>query len=254
MPRRRPVQFELPLLDRCAEPATRAHVVLDGRIVEYTLRRSARCRSITLTVDERGLRVGAPWRSAEQAIVREVRRHAAWVLKKLNEWSQRRAPARRWQDGETIMLLGAPLRLTIEPVARPPAVEQGRLAVGCTVPHETAVVESEVGRWLRERALACFEERVACYAPLLRVRVPEIRLSNARSRWGSCHPAGYIHLNWRLIHLPLSLLDYVVVHELAHLRELNHSARFWRLVAEIIPDHAERRAEIRTHAHEYLAG
>jgi predicted metal-dependent hydrolase len=248
------VQFELPLLDRCPEPVTRAHVVLDGRIVEYTLRRSARCKSITLTVDERGLRVGAPWRSAEHAIVRQLRRHTAWVLRKLNEWSQRRAPPRQWQDGETIMLLGAPLRLTIHPEARPPEMDQGRLVVGCAAPHETSIVESEVRRWLREQALACFGERVARYVPLLRVHVPEIRLSNARSRWGSCHPAGYIHLNWRLIHLPLSLLDYVVVHELAHLRELNHSARFWRLVAEIIPDHAERRAEIRTRAHEYVAG
>jgi predicted metal-dependent hydrolase len=249
----RPVQFELPLLDRCREPVTRAHVVLDDRIVEYTLRRSARCKSITLTVDERGLRVGAPWRASEHAIVGQVRRHAAWVLRKLEEWSQRRAQPRRWQDGETIMLLGAPLRLTVHPGPRPPEIDRGRLVVGCAAPHEKAIVETAVGRWLKEQALACFGERAARYVPLLRVPVPEIRLSNARSRWGSCHPAGHIHLNWRLIHFPLPLLDYVVVHELAHLKELNHSSRFWRLVAQIIPDHAERCAEIRNRAHEYLA-
>jgi predicted metal-dependent hydrolase len=252
--KRRPVQFELPLLDRCREPVTRAHVVLEGRIVEYTLRRSARCKSITLTIDERGLRVGAPWRAGENAIVGQLRRHAAWVLRKLEEWSRRRTPPRRWRDGETIMLLGAPLRLTLHSRPRPPELDEGRLMVGCAAQHETALVETQVGRWLREQALACFVERVARYVPLLGVSVPDIRLSNARSRWGSCHPAGYIHLNWRLIHLPLPLLDYVVVHELAHLKELNHSARFWRIVAQIIPDHAERRTEIRARAHEYLAG
>jgi len=88
---------------------------------------------------------------------------------------------------------------------------------------------------------------------MLGVAQPPIRLSNARTRWGSCHPAGRIHLNWRLIHFPLPLIDYVVVHELAHLRELNHSASFWRLVAQIVPDHAARRAQIRAHAHHYLA-
>ena len=253
MPENRPLQFKLPLLDRCREPVTRAHVVLDHRIVEYTLRRSARCRSITLTVDERGLRVGAPWRAGEHAIAGQLRRHADWVLRKLEEWAERRTPPRSWRDGETIMLLGAPLRLTLHSSPRAPEMDQGRLLVGCGAPHETALVETAVRRWLREQALACFGERVANYVPSLQVQVPEIRLSNARSRWGSCHPAGHIHLNWRLIQLPLPLVDYVVVHELAHLKELNHSSRFWRLVAQVIPDHAERRAEIRTRAHEYLA-
>ena len=252
MRKRRPIQFELPLLDRCREPVARAHIALDGRIVEYTIRRSPRRRSITLTIDERGLRVGAPWHAAEHAIVRQVHRHAGWVLKKLGEWAQRRSTPHRWQDGETIMLLGEPVRLSLLPHAHPTECQARRLMVGCAPPYHPAEVEAEVTRWLRERALSCFAERVARYVPVLGVRNPAIRLSNARTRWGSCHPAGYIHLNWRLVHLPVPLLDYVVVHELAHLRELNHSARFWRLVAAVVPDHAARRAEIRSRAHEYL--
>ena len=131
MPRRRPVQFELPWLDRCREPVTRTHIVLDGRLVEYSLRRSARCRSISLTVDERGLRVGAPWHAGTHAIQAQLRRHAAWILKKVEEWSHRRTPPRRWLDGETIMLLGAPLRLTLHSLARPPELEGDRLVIGC---------------------------------------------------------------------------------------------------------------------------
>ena len=252
MPKRWPLQFELPLKHRTREPVARAHIVLDGRIVEYTVRRSPRRRSITLTIDERGLRVGAPWQAGEPAITRQLHRHADWVLKKLEEWSRRRPAARCWRDGEAVMLLGEPLRLTLLPQPHAPEQRANCLMVGCTAPQHPAQVETEVTRWLRDRALACFDERVAHYAPMLRVPTPPIRLSNARTRWGSCHPAGHIHLNWRLIHFPLPLVDYVVVHELAHLRELNHSARFWRLVAQIVPDHVERRTEIRSRAHEYL--
>ena len=79
-----------------------------------------------------------------------------------------------------------------------------------------------------------------------------IRLSNARSRWGSCHTSGRISLNWRLIHLPSHLIDYVVVHELAHLVEMNHSPRFWAVVARVIPDYAARRREIRKESHRYV--
>ena len=79
-----------------------------------------------------------------------------------------------------------------------------------------------------------------------------MRLSNARSRWGSCHVSGRISLNWRLIQLPPHLVDYVVVHELAHLREMNHSPRFWSLVGRIIPDYQARRRELRREAHQYL--
>jgi predicted metal-dependent hydrolase len=240
-------------MHRTREPVMRAHVALAGQLVEYTLRRSARRRSITLTIDERGLRVSAPWRAGDGAVVRELHRHAGWVLRKLDEWSRRRPAERRWQDGETVMLLGEPLRLTVLAQPQPPVLRANCLMIGCGALQHAAEIEAEVTRWLRGRALACFAERVAHYVPMLQVPAQPIRLSSARTRWGSCHPAGHIHLNWRLIHLPLRLVDYVVVHELAHLRELNHSERFWRLVAQIVPDHAARRAEMRTGSYQYLA-
>ena len=87
---------------------------------------------------------------------------------------------------------------------------------------------------------------------VLDVRAPTIRLSNARTRWGTCHPAGRVHLNWRLIQAPPGLIDYVVVHELAHLREPNHSPRFWTWVASVLPDYQQRRLALRRDAHRYL--
>jgi predicted metal-dependent hydrolase len=82
--------------------------------------------------------------------------------------------------------------------------------------------------------------------------MPAIRLSNARTRWGTCHVDGRIRLNWRLIQVPPALIDYVVVHELAHLREPNHSSRFWSQVGSVLPDYKERRLALRRDAHRYL--
>ena len=98
---------------------------------------------------------------------------------------------------------------------------------------------------LRERARALFVERLAHYAPQLGVDLPALSLSAARTRWGSCSRRTGIRLNWRLIHFAPPLIDYVVIHELAHLREMNHGARFWSIVAELYPDYRSARAELR---------
>ena len=88
-------------------------------------------------------------------------------------------------------------------------------------------------------------QRLNQHAPLLGVRWSRLSLSHARTRWGSARQDGHIRLHWRLVHLPLSLVDYVVVHELAHLHEMNHSPRFWAWVERILPDHRERRVSLR---------
>ncbi|MEF8746879.1 MAG: M48 family metallopeptidase [Candidatus Accumulibacter propinquus] len=94
---------------------------------------------------------------------------------------------------------------------------------------------------LRERASTLFVERLGHYASRLGVALPRLSLSSARTRWGSCSLRSGIRLNWRLIHFPLPVIDYVAVHELAHLREMNHSARFWSIVAQVYPDYPNAR-------------
>lgn len=246
------IQLELPLVFRRTEPVSHSHIRLGDKVTCYTIKRSRRRGSITLTIDEQGLRVGAPWRASQRTIEDQIRKHGAWVLRKLVEWQERRVPPRRWHDGETLMLLGEPLRLTLASAPRPPARDGDRLLVGVSMHNTADDIANQVIAWLRQQALACFHVRVAHYLPLLAVQTPEIRLSNARTRWGSCHGKGRISLNWRLVQVPLSLVDYVIVHELAHLREMNHSPRFWRMVGRVIPDYDARRREIRTEAHRYL--
>lgn len=254
MARPETAQLELPLEYRRSELVSAGHICLGGEVISYLIKRSHRRGSITLTIDEQGLRVGAPWQASPRAIEIQVRKHGPWVLRNLAAWRERRAAPQRWQDGETLMLLGEPLRLTLAPEPRTTVRDGGQLLVGASAHRPPDEVANQVIAWLREQALACFHTRVAHYLPLLVVPAPEIRLSNARTRWGSCHRDGRISLNWRLIQVPLPLADYVIVHELAHLKEMNHSLRFWQTVGRAIPDYAARKREIRIEAHRYLLG
>ena len=243
--------IQLPLPLQHAVMTSQAHILLGGKLVSYTVKRSRR-RSIALTIDEHGLRVRAPGQASQRAIEAMLRKHDAWVLGKLAEWQQRRPPPRNWQEGETLMLLGQPLRLTLLPGQREVSVDGDRCIADSDWARNADKMKKQVTDWLRQQALRCFHERIAHFHPLLEVPVPQIRLSDARTRWGSCHAEGRIRLNWRLIQMPLRLVDYVVVHELAHLVEMNHSPRFWAIVARLVPDYKARRAEIRTGGHRYL--
>jgi predicted metal-dependent hydrolase len=225
-------------------------ISIDGVSVAYLVRRSRRRRAIGLAIDERGLCVGAPWHATQPAIERALQRHAAWIVRTLAEWRARRPPPRLWRDGETLMLLGERLRLTLEAGAAAVRLDGDRLIVAGA----PAAVESEVVGWLRRCAFDCFTQRIEYYRPRLGLAAPALRLSQARTRWGSCHACGRISLNWRLVQMPLRLIDYVVAHELAHLRHMDHTPRFWATVAQLVPDHRARRAELRREAHRYLLG
>ena len=99
--------------------------------------------------------------------------------------------------------------------------------------------------WLQTEARALFRERLAIFEARLGVRHRVLRLSSAKTRWGSCSADGRVLLNWRLIHFPLSSIDYVVAHELAHLKEMNHGPRFWATVAGVLPEYEAARDHIK---------
>ncbi|MGQ0752510.1 MAG: M48 family metallopeptidase [Betaproteobacteria bacterium] len=249
MPRRSLRQLDLPLEFR-RDDGAHAHIAFGSTLVPYTVKRSRRRGgSYTLAIDERGLRIGVSGQASPRWIEGILRKHEGWILRKLSEWRARRVEPVRWEHGAALMFLGELLCLTSVPGEPCPRRDGNRLLVPSPADGGTA---QAVIAWLREQALACFKSRIEHYAPRLCVAVRDVRLSEARTRWGSCSPAGKIMLNWRLIQVPLRLLDYVVVHELAHLKEMNHSPGFWRVVAEAIPDYAARRKEMRGDAHRYL--
>ena len=244
-------QLELPFAPLAMNPVVTTSAMLNGQPVNYTLHRSHGRRRISLAVDERGLRVGAPLRASLREIETVLRDHAPWVVRKLAEWGDRRAPARRWESGETLAYLGLPLKLAVAHGVSEVVLAQNQLQIRTPDP-AAAAVAALAGHWLRGQALEHFHRRIEHFRTHVTLETVAIRLSNARSRWGSCHAGGRISLNWRLIHMPRHLIDYVVVHELAHLREMNHSPRFWAVVGSVIPDYAARRREIRRESHRYL--
>lgn len=236
-------QSELPRLGAkpLAANETPRSIALGDRIVPYVLRR-ARRRTIGLSIDHRGLRVGAPTRSSFLEVEATILRHGEWVVQKLDEWrSQRRVELLRIVDGVRLPLLGDTLEVRLA-LGSNRAI--WRTAEECTLTlclRSTSEAGRVLEQALRDKARALFAERLTHYAALLGLALPRLTLSSARTRWGSCSLKSGIRLNWRLIHFPLSVIDYVVAHELAHLREMNHSPRFWAVVAALYPDYRNAR-------------
>jgi predicted metal-dependent hydrolase len=231
------------------EPARR--IVIAGQAVAYELRRSQR-RTIGLSIDHRGLRIGAPARARIGDIETLIHQHGQWVLDKLAAWRDRPAANKlEITDGTVIFALGEALTVAFTTIGRARwQFGPGRLYLRVT-PGADANPLLEAA--LRDKARAVFAERLALHAPRLGVPVPPLRLSSARTRWGSCSHRGGIALNWRLVLMPLPVVDYVVCHELAHLKEMNHSPRFWSVVEQLCPDWQARRLELRRLGKQVLA-
>jgi hypothetical protein len=200
-----------------------------------------------LTVDERGLIVSAPWRSTEQRITGIIRDAEDWVLSKLAVWSAYPSRNQSWADGDTIKYLGRDLLLNVREdsaAALATLSEANCLQVALPEPRDAVAVRTAVLKWYRRHATSNFTERIGVYARLYGLPAPRLFLSGARTRWGSCNVKREVRLNWRLIQAPQPTIDYVVAHELAHLVEMNHSRRFWNLVAAVCPHHWQARAEL----------
>lgn len=247
MPRRSPSalplfgQLELPfgLPPPADEPLRR--IQLGSRIVEYLLLRGRR-RTLGVSVDQRGVRVGAPARVSLADIERFLRDNGSWLLEKVDEWG-RDETARRITvvSGERLPVLGEGHILQLEVGPWRAHWHPGRLELA--VPPRLTPAQA-LRMALQERATGVFRERAAPLAAALGVALPRLALSEAQARWGSCSHRGGIRLNWRLVHLDPALIDYVIAHELAHLIEMNHSRRFWAVVERVCPDHRQRREEL----------
>ncbi|MDR2189090.1 MAG: M48 family metallopeptidase [Azonexus sp.] len=226
-----------------APPEAERQIELSGQPVAYRLRRSRR-RTIGLAIDQRGLRVSAPWRARQGDIETLIRRHGQWVLDKLAAWRER-PPAAPLAigDGSILNILGEPLPITVTPARR--ARWQWRDDRLDLSPSPATDARALLEKALRDKARSVLAQRLADHAPRLGLAAPPLRLSSARTRWGSCSARGGVALNWRLMFLPLPLVDYVVCHELAHLREMNHSPRFWALVERLCPDWRAQRQALR---------
>lgn len=263
------LQTQLPLFESepplPLQPSTRTEpgpavprareLLLGEHRVAYELRR-ARRRSIGFIVNADGLRVSAPRWVTIPDIEQALQQKQDWILRKLVEQRERRrrveAARIEWREGGELPYLGRKLRLSLQPqlsgVHLQEPVEDGampRLAIGLPLASESAQVRDAVHGWLQRQAKPLFQARCEHFAAALGVTMKSMRLSSAQTRWGSASADGSVRLNWRLIHYAPSTIDYVVAHELAHLREMNHSPRFWAVVRSVLPDYEQAKGLLR---------
>jgi predicted metal-dependent hydrolase len=259
-------------------PRATRETVLDGILVAYEFRRSKR-KTIGFSAGADGLTVSAPKWVPLYEIDKAVLEKSGWILAKLQETRQRheRMESARieWKDGTTLPFLGDPVIVVIDPrhafggigaelkTRAPevllqgggdaandtlPGVAQLTLHVGLPQNASAEQIRDAVQAWLMRQAKRIFIERLNHFAPQLGVQWHKLSLSSAGTRWGSASADGSIRLNWRLVHFKQSVIDYVVVHELSHLRVMDHSPRFWDTVRTIVPDYAELRGQLKDEA------
>jgi predicted metal-dependent hydrolase len=242
--------------NKIEDPATpnerRRAVLLAGETHHYRLRRAKR-RTIGFQIDDEGLTVSAPrWvrlPEIEAAIVEKER----WIRTKLSEWrdwrTKRNLPRVHYADGGTLPYLGqtVTLRLNVEQKTTALVETAGERLLCLALPPESteAQVKDAVQGWLQTQARRVLDERLRQLAQRSGLTYKTWTLSSARGQWGSCTHDGRIRLNWRLVHFALPVIDYVVAHELAHVREMNHSPRFWTAVGQLLPGFEAARDEIK---------
>ena len=239
-------------------PRAQRELRLQGHLVGYEMRR-ARRRSIGFVIGPDGLSVSAPRWVGLREIESALHDKSAWILRKLHEQRERAMRLERarvdWREGAGLPFLGETVILVLDPrvagvvldAEAPglPGVPRRLLRIGLPQGAVSERIRDAVQGWLQRQARRVFEERCAIYAPRLGVRLRRLSLSSAATRWGSASADGSVRLNWRLVHFALPIVDYVVAHELAHLREMNHGPAFWDVVRSVMPDYESARGALR---------
>lgn len=218
----------------------------DGETIVYQLDLRAR-KSIGLKITAQGLVVHAPKRISASQLQAVLLQKAGWIQQKLAQRAEHQVAPMQWVDGEPLMLLGQDITLSLQtsPTNKTIVLEGHHLLVRSPHINNAELVARKVVQWYANQALPDFTRRVQLVAAQMGERVTSVALSNAKSRWGSCNSHKQIRLNWRLIQAPPHIIQYVVCHEMAHLREMNHSAKFYAVLESLFPQHLQAEKEMK---------
>lgn len=231
-------------------------VLVSGTEIEYRILKTRRNRYIRLTVSGKsGVRVSAPRGVPEREVHAMVRERGEWILDRLRHFQEIESQQPRWTftDGQRVLLLGEWRTLRViswEWNAGKVTLENGEVII--RVPFRYLMDQAVVGqlfyRWLRRWADQELQRRIGLLSASMELAPARLTIRAQRSKWGSCNALGNISLNLYLMHAPVEVIDYILIHELAHLRELNHSAKFWTLVEDYCPDRKVHQAWLREHS------
>ncbi len=239
----------------------------NGETISYLLERRPR-RTVGLKITENGLVVHAPKRIFEFQLNQILQEKSNWILTKLQAHEANQVEKIQWVDGEHLLYLGQDIQLKLVPdIKKTTHFERNKLAIHA--PHVNApghplsnslrefdspcihagagkaVITKQVIGWYKKQAALDFARRLEILAAKLGVPTPPLTLSNAQSRWGSCNSRGEVRLSWRLLQAPPHIINYVICHELAHLKQMNHSAKFYAVVESLFPNYKAAEKELK---------
>jgi predicted metal-dependent hydrolase len=230
-------------------PLASRQIQLQETTIAYAFQRVKR-KTIGMSVGADGLEVRAPRWATVASVEAVLHEKSAWILRKLQESQERQKQMRHtiieWRDGATLPFLGEQWVVRLDPEHQSLPTRHQEAAPKClhialSLHAQPGQIRDAVQAWLMQQAKLNFTQRLDHFAPQLGVQWKRLSLSNASSRWGTASADGSIRLNWRLIHFKQDVIDYVVVHELSHLRVMNHSPQFWETVGSLVPDYQQRR-------------
>ena len=234
-------------------------ITLNNIEITYTLTKSRR-KSLAIQIKpDMSVHVKAPYFVSQREIESYISRQADWIFKNIDRYSQRLEEQekargidmeRQYISGETLLFLGKDYTLIVAEVNKKrPTVRINELGgeiilglnsdkiLSTTTKAKKAIIES----WYRKQAKEYIHEKVAYFAQILDLEYGNVRIKDQKSLWGSCSAKGNLNFNWRIILAPEVVVDYLVIHELCHLRHMNHSADFWRLVESLQPKYKYNR-------------
>ena len=218
----------------------------NGEKITYLLEHRAR-RTVGLKITAEGLIVHAPKRIFAFQLNQILQEKSSWIWNKLQHRAANHVEKMTWLDGEHLLYLGQDIQLSITPsqTNKTLVFAANVLCIATPTPNNHALISRKVIQWYKNQAALDFNRRLEILAAKLGVPTPPLTLSNAQSRWGSCNSRGEVRLNWRLLQAPPHIINYVICHELAHLKQMNHSAKFYAVQASLFPDYKTAEKELK---------
>ena len=209
----------------------------NGETISYLLERRPR-RTVGLKITENGLVVHAPKRIFEFQLNQILQEKSNWILTKLQAREANQVDKIQWINDEYLLYLGQDIQLKlVADIKKSIHFQNYELAIHAPQANIHKVCRATVLMWYKKQAFLDFARRLEVFAAKLGVPTPPLTLSNAQSRWGSCNSRGEVRLSWRLLQAPPHIINYVICHELAHLKQMNHSAKFYAVVESLFPDY-----------------
>lgn len=217
----------------------------NGETISYLLERRSR-RTVGLKITTEGLVVHAPKRIFEFQLHQILQEKSNWILSKLQSREANQIEKIEWVDGEHLLYLGQDIQLKlISAIKKTIRFENAVLVIHAPEANIHEACSRMVLMWYKKQAFLDFSRRLEILSAKLGVPTPPLTLSNAQSRWGSCNSRGEVRLSWRLLQAPPNIVNYVICHELAHLKQMNHSPKFYAVLESLFPNYKAVEKELK---------